>query len=382
MFGTRPFFLIETQQSFDDLIPSLQVQPIIGVDLEGNSLHAFKEKISLIQVSSYDADYIIDPIQVKDIQGFLDILGDPKVLKVMHGCDFDVVSFKRDYQQHIVNLFDTLIAARFLHYENLGLASLLDQHFGIEIDKKYQKHDWGARPLYQEHLDYARGDTHWLIALYELLARKLKRVGLYQASIEESQLLTLKEWVSGPAYARSKGFSRLEPLQQKWYRALWELRDEYAQERDVPCFKVLANQYILAVVSESKDGKALAARLAKGPFSFKKINFEHFIEEAEKDSRLIELPKRKQKSKPLHIEPVLAALKLWRNSKVEQEGVDPMVVLSNEQLRNLSRYVPQTMAELKKVPTIRKWQCRIYGETLIQIVQESLPAHYKKRSVT
>ena len=382
MFGTRPFFLIETQKSFDDLIPSLRTQPILGVDLEANSLHAFKERISLIQISTYDADYIVDPIKIRDIAAFLDILGDANVLKVMHGCDFDVVSFKRDYGQKIENLFDTLIAARFLRYEHLGLASLIDYHFGMWIDKKYQKHDWGARPLFQEHLDYARGDTHWLLALHELLVRKLKRVNLYQATLEESQLLTLKEWVSGPAYARSKGFGRLEPIQKRWYRALWELRDDIAEARDVPCFKVLPNQYIFSVVSQSSDSKELVSRLSQGPFSSKNIKFSTFVEKAENDPRPIEFPKSKKKSKPVHIESVLAALKTWRNIKVEKEGLDPMVVLSNEQLKNLSRYVPLTIGDLKNVPSIRQWQCRLYGTELIQLVQESLPKNYKKRTVT
>ena len=382
MFGTRPFFLIETQKSFDDLIPSLKSYSIIGVDLEANSLHAFRERISLIQVSTYDADYIIDPIKINDLAGFLDILGDSNVLKVMHGSDFDIVSFKRDYDQKIENLFDTLIAARFLRYENLGLASLINLHFGILIDKKYQKHNWGARPLYQEHLDYARGDTHWLLALHELLARKLKKRNLYQATLEESQLLTYKEWVSGPAYARSKGFSRLEPMQQRWYRALWELRDEMAEARDVPCFKVLPNQYILGVVSQSTTGDALASRLNRGPFSVRNLDFVELVEKAEKDPRPIEIPKSKKKSKPVHIEAVLTTLKNWRNSKVEQEGMDPMVVLSNEQLKNLSRYVPVTMDELIEVPSIRQWQCHLYGEKLISLVWESLPKKHKKRTVT
>ena len=114
-------------------------------------------------------DYIIDPLTIDDLQPFLDILHDASIRKIMHGSDFDIVSFKRDYDTQIHNLFDTLVAARFLRYDGLGLAALIQRHFGFTLDKKYQKHDWGRRPLLQEHLDYARGDTHWLLALYVCL---------------------------------------------------------------------------------------------------------------------------------------------------------------------------------------------------------------------
>ena len=114
MFGQKPFFTIESDTQLKDIAEHIQTQKVIAVDLEANSLFAYKERISLIQVSTYEYDYVIDPLRIEDMEPLLCVLRNPKIRKVMHGSDFDIVSFKRDYETSIVNLFDTLIAARFL----------------------------------------------------------------------------------------------------------------------------------------------------------------------------------------------------------------------------------------------------------------------------
>lgn len=44
----------------------------------------------------------------------LDVFTDPKIVKVMHGSDSDIVWLQRDFGLYIVNLFDTGQATRVL----------------------------------------------------------------------------------------------------------------------------------------------------------------------------------------------------------------------------------------------------------------------------
>ena len=98
----------------------------------------------------------------------------------MHGADYDVVSLKRDYDCEIHSLFDTAFAAQFLNYEKWGFTNLIQKHFGFSLEKRYQKHDWSRRPLYWEHIDYARMDTHYLLALHEIMQIQLERKGCWK----------------------------------------------------------------------------------------------------------------------------------------------------------------------------------------------------------
>ena len=135
----------------------------------------------------------------------------------MHGSDFDVMSLQRDFNIKINNLFDTQIAAYLLGEEGLSLASLLEVYFAVELEKTLQKHDWSHRPLEKHHLKYARSDTHWLLGLQEILVSKLHSESLYEASIEESYLLSQKEFVDRKneptSYLRVKGSKKLSNIQ-------------------------------------------------------------------------------------------------------------------------------------------------------------------------
>ena len=148
-FATEPI-MVENEAALQELCSHLSTQSHIAVDLEGDSLHHFKERLCLMQVSDLQQDYIVDLVKIPNLTPMIEIMESPDILKVMHGADYDVVSLKRDYNCQIQSLFDTAIAAQFLDYEKFGLAHLIERHFGLILEKKYQKHDWSRRPLYQE----------------------------------------------------------------------------------------------------------------------------------------------------------------------------------------------------------------------------------------
>ena len=55
-------------------------------------------------------------------------------------------------------------AARTLGWPQTGLAAILDTHFGVKLNKKYQRSNWKLRPLKPEQLNYAQLGTHYLVA--------------------------------------------------------------------------------------------------------------------------------------------------------------------------------------------------------------------------
>src|SRR4029077_4899253 len=109
--------------------------------------------------------------------------------KVLHAAEYDIVCLKRDYRFEVSSIFDTMSTARTLGWPQVGLAAILGTHFGVTMNKKYQRADWKHRPLTPEQLDYARLDTHYLVALRDKQIEALTEAGRLPEAQEEFERL-------------------------------------------------------------------------------------------------------------------------------------------------------------------------------------------------
>ena len=174
---THPPVMVETPADLSTMLNRLKSQSMIAVDTESNSLYAYQEQVCLIQISDTDTDYIVDALAFDDFPELGAIFANPGQEKVFHGADYDIGTLRRDYGFEFANIFDTMIASRILGIKHYGLANLLSERFDVHLNKKMQKYDWGRRPLNREALDYARLDTHYLIALRDQLKREIDHRG-------------------------------------------------------------------------------------------------------------------------------------------------------------------------------------------------------------
>jgi ribonuclease D len=157
----------------------------VAVDTESNSLYAFREQLCLLQFSTPQTDYLVDPLALDELTPLASIFSDPRIEKIFHAVEYDLICLKRDFNISICNLFDTMQAARILGYHQVGLDSILSAKLGILLNKKYQKANWGERPLSPEMLNYARLDTHYLLDLRDRLQIELQEHGRWELAQEE-----------------------------------------------------------------------------------------------------------------------------------------------------------------------------------------------------
>lgn len=242
---------ISEPEAAEDVFGSLAAEEEIAFDLEADSLHNYREKICLVQISSPSENCIIDPFACREAFHALEsLLGDRGVRKVLHGSDYDIRLLKKELGCDVRNVFDTMIAAQLTGREQYGLAVLLEESFNVRLDKKHQRADWSARPLTEDLLAYAVLDTAWLLQLKKLLEEDLLRLGRLTWAEEEFRLL--EEIEPQPPKELSalniKGARRLEPRQQALLQGLLEVREKEAERMDRPPFKVLSNQVLLAWV--------------------------------------------------------------------------------------------------------------------------------------
>ena len=175
--------LIATQVELGRFVEQIREEKHLAVDSESNSYFAYRPRICLIQISSMQEDFIIDPLVLRDLSLVGQIFADPSVQKIFHAAENDLIGFKRDFRFQVQNIFDTSTACRVLGRRRLGLARILSEEFGVRINKKFQRCNWEKRPLSREQLYYAQLDTHFLTKLRHRLHRQLL----------ERELLTLAE---------------------------------------------------------------------------------------------------------------------------------------------------------------------------------------------
>ncbi|KAM9937708.1 hypothetical protein OXX80_002779 [Metschnikowia pulcherrima] len=146
----------------------------IAVDLEHHDLHSYYGITCLMQISSRDADWIVDTLALRDDLSVLnEVFADPKIVKVFHGANMDIIWLQRDLGLYVVSLFDTYFASKALGFPKFSLAYLLETFAKFKTSKKYQLADWRIRPLPDVMMEYARADTHFLLNIYDQLRNRL-----------------------------------------------------------------------------------------------------------------------------------------------------------------------------------------------------------------
>jgi ribonuclease D len=146
----------------------------LAIDLEAHSFRSFQGFTCLMQLSTRSHDFLVDTLALRPHLHVLNrVFADPAVVKVLHGCDSDVVWLQRDFGLFLVNVFDTGQAARALGFPSAGLAYLLQTYARVTANKQYQMADWRERPLPPQMLKYAREDTHYLLGIYDRLRAEL-----------------------------------------------------------------------------------------------------------------------------------------------------------------------------------------------------------------
>jgi ribonuclease D len=257
--------LVADDASLARLVEALRREPVVALDTESNSFHVYRERVCLLQLSTGERDYVVDPLAV-DVAPLGQVLTDGRET-VLHGADYDVRCLKREYGWRLPRLFDTMAAARRLGRRELGLSALVQAQFGVRLSKAFQRSDWGRRPLEPAQLAYAALDTHYLLPLHAALSAELAgRGALDEAHAEFRRIASVepRERVFDPeGFRRLRGARELDPKGRAVLRALWIAREGHARDADRPPFKVIAEE-TLVELARVRPGSADALARVRG----------------------------------------------------------------------------------------------------------------------
>lgn len=220
--------------------------PVCAIDTEADSLHRYRESLCLIQFADREKCVLIDPLAIQDLSSLGEYLSVATVW--MHGADYDMTMFKRQFGALPAVVYDTQIGARLLGVRRFGLGDLVNQYFGVELSKSSQKADWGKRPLSPKMVEYALNDVHYLLEMGDMIVGRLKesgRYGWFEESCLAARQRVLDRDDSKEENWRVQGSGKLDSYGLACLRALWHWRDGEAKAWDRPSFMVAPNRQLL-----------------------------------------------------------------------------------------------------------------------------------------
>jgi ribonuclease D len=365
---------IDTRQAADDFLADISGVREIAVDTEGASFHRFIDRIYLLQITTRERSAIIDPLPIGMPEALGDILQDPDVEVVFHDADYDLRLLHQDYGWHVNRIFDTRIAAQLLGIKAFGLAALLEQFFGVKLDKKHQRADWSLRPLTQGMLDYAAQDTRHLLDLRDELKVKLEKLGRWEWAREEFDRLEGTKWDdddSSLAFLRIKGARDLSRRELALLRELVPWRDSFAKEVDRATFRVMGNEVLLEIARTAPRTVRELSTLKGMPRGILDRGAHAILDAVERglavaDEHLPKFPRSPRWEREDDFEARVTKLKSVRDAAATKLNLDPGVLCSRERLEAIARKKPTKVSDLDDVPGLRRWQIAEMGEAFIR----------------
>lgn len=259
------FTLIDRAGQIAPLLAAIDQSTEVVMDTEADNMYRFRVRVCLLQFYVCGEVFLVDALAPMDLGPLWHKLA--KRHLVMHGSDFDLRLLHDFCRFRAKSLFDTMLAAQLLGRNRIGLASLIEDNFGVKLDKDGQKANWSRRPITQKLLDYAALDVWYLPALRDILMRELKRLG---------RLEWLDQQCAAQIDSGATGFSppgendwrvgrseRLRARGQCVLLSIWKWRQEQAQRLDTPPFKVCSNEFLVKIAAAADAGGSEDSILAE-----------------------------------------------------------------------------------------------------------------------
>lgn len=368
--------IVELDEELEELAVHLKSCRQVGVDIEGDGMFHFREKVCLLQLSDGIDDWIVDPLKAKNISILAPFFFDPGVEKIFHGGDYDIKSLYRDYGIVVNNMFDTEIASRFAGLKYSGLDHLMMDFLGVKTEKKYQKKDWSKRPLTDNMLLYAAMDAHYLIEISDILKDMLKDLKrlywVHEESFNISEARFFKK-SERPHFKSFKGAGRLDRRSLAVLEGILKFRYRLARKKDKPLYKILPNRLIIRVAEKKASSeKELKALMTPGHYKRFGVQIQNIVSNAMQipsDS----LPKYPKKKRPVRFDNSVAVnarkLKEWRAEKSEELDLDPGLIMNNALLAEIAHCNGENGLRLRDIDSLKHWQVKEFKDELEKIIR-------------
>lgn len=375
MSSEHQYTLVDNDSSLQSLLQELEFYDMAAVDTEADPMFHYAVSLCLIQITIGDTHWLVDPLAGIDLSPIFKTKAMQNI--ILHGADYDLRLLWQRYHYSPRSVFDTMLAAKFVGEEKLGLADLVYKYFQQSLEKGNQKADWTKRPLPEDMCCYAMHDTTYLHELCALLGEQLLEKKRFSWLTETCSELIEHDKIKAPLKKdpwRMNGSSRLSAKSLNILKHLWEWREKEAEEMDRPPYKVLSPDLMFMIVKQLSSLSTFDAEaLPKLPrnFSGKRIESFYAMLKNAFQEPVENWPEVYSRPAPPLIPPnaeLLEFLKSWRDEKASSLSIDPSMLANRIQLIALATPGTTSWEERFDNAHFMVWQKNIW----IDILQQNL----------
>lgn len=369
--------LADTPKTLAKVAEWLERSSEVAIDTESNSLYVYYEQVCLLQASSEENHAILDTLALKDLSSIAPIFSSKSILKVFHASEYDIMCLKRDFGFEFNHIFDTMIAARILGRKEVGLAAMLESELGIRLEKRFQKANWGMRPIPEEMLKYAIHDTDYLIELKDKLAQELSERNLTELAQEDfNRVCKTPPGQCAPEttnWWKIVGNNHQLTVQQiGLLQAICEWREQVAKNRNIPVFKVMQNQVMLELClnpPQSEEELANIKGMRKSLIEKEGKTLMKILKNTDRNSRFIPHPPRTKIPGDITIQR-REHLRNWRKETGIKYDVPSDVILPRDIMEEIICKNPQNEAQLQSIMVDLPWRYKQFSNEIIQLLNK------------
>ncbi|MBI4385081.1 MAG: ribonuclease D [Nitrospinae bacterium] len=366
---------IDTEEGLIELAEKLRACEMLAIDTEFIREKTYFHRLGLIQVAGNGICAAVDPIAIKNIDPFLDLVKDPRILKVFHAGKQDLEILYRLCKEPIGPVFDTQVAATMVGWgAQISFAKIVHKVTGKRIHKTETYTDWCRRPLSKSQIEYALDDARYLVPVYEKLLKQLKKMDRLEWMEGELRDLSDPEKFKLPdpreQYARIKNIRGLKPGNLAVLRELAAWREEEAMRRDCLAKSIVRDEPLLEIARQlPRDARTLT--------TFRGFNSKEAALSGEKILKAIQaglavpedqipvLPETEGYSTSPGVEGLLAAYVQIRSEELK---IEPNMLADRRLIHEFVKHC-ELKQDLDGLPLFQGWRRKLIGEALYSILE-------------
>ncbi len=245
--------LVFNQEQLLEICQKITDQNLMSIDTEFMREKTYYPLLCLIQINVEGSCFAIDILNKNlNLEPFFTILKNQKIIKIIHCLHQDLEVLFPFLHETPKAIFDTQIMANFCGFDyNSSYVKLVKELLDKDVDKAWQRSDWGERPLHPDQIQYALLDVFYLPEIFNILKDKLIQKQRLEWFYEEMENILTEKNFDGENQNLFKKFSfqRKSKIYEKNIKLLVPWRDNKARKNNIPRSFVIKDE-VLSLIAE------------------------------------------------------------------------------------------------------------------------------------
>ena len=359
----------------DDVIAGVSQVKELAVDVEADSMHAFKARLCFVQVGTDERIWLLDTLQPDVRVGAMaEVFADASRTKIFHAAMGDL-QYLAEAGIRVSGLFDTHRAATLLNWPKVGLGDLVKEKLGATLKKEHQQADFSVRPLPAELRAYIADDVRYLTELGRMVRESCREADVLEEVELDCARMCAEAQVRPDILQTELKLPRqgLTPKQialaQAVAKRLHVLRLTLAEKANVPMGRMLSNTALGEIATRAPTLMPELVRIKNVRGQFAREHGEEVLAvvkeciDAQRAGTLAieEEKKDREPGKRRRADALVA----FRKDAAAKRKVTPSVVLSNPLVDEIASLNPAAPELLATLPWFGPKRLALYGEAIV-----------------